>query len=170
MIDAANTLPGGEPAANTSPQITDFLSPDRVVIDLHVTSKKRLLEEMSTLFTRDNPGLSRETVFHVLIERERLGSTAIGQGVALPHGRINDLEEPIAAVARLRRPLDLEAPDREPVDLVIGLLVPAEANETHLQLLAGLASALSVPGARERIATAERAETVIEELGRCRSR
>jgi PTS system nitrogen regulatory IIA component len=168
MTQAAREYASGAVhAGRAGPSITEFLTPERVALDLHATSRKRLLEEVAALLMKGRAGLSRETVFQVLFERERLGSTAIGQGVALPHGRMNDLSEPIAAVARLHRPIDLDAPDQAPVDLVIALLVPADANETHLQLLAGLASTLSKPGVRARITAATDADELIGELGQC---
>lgn len=117
----------------------DHLIPERVVTDLRVSSKKRLLEEMAGLLHNGDPKLNRATVFRVLTERERLGSTGIGSGVALPHGRVNGLDAPIVAVARLRHEVDFDAIDDQPVRLAVGLLVPAEAHDDHLQLLSGLA-------------------------------
>lgn len=128
-----------EPGTPGEIVVADVLTAGRVMIDLHVSSKKRALEEMATLLVRDAPGIDHDTVFHALIDRERLGSTAIGSGVAIPHGRIADLAKPIGAFATLKRPLDYDAPDAEPVKLMFGLLVPAEANDTHIRLLGLLA-------------------------------
>ena len=168
MTQAASGAASGSGQPDCArPAIADYLTSERVALDVRATSRKRLLEEVASLLMKGQTGLSRETVFQVLFERERLGSTAIGQGVALPHGRMNDLHEPIAAVARLHRPLELDAPDREPVDLVIALLVPAEANDMHLQLRAGLARTLSTPGVRSRITAATDADALIGELAQC---
>ncbi len=145
--------------------ITKYLSTSRITIDLHVASKKRLLEEIAALLLRDQTGLDKETVFQVLVERERLGSTGIGYGVALPHGRVNGINEPIVAVAKLRRPLDFDAPDQQPVELIIALLVPADATETHLQLLAALAKLLDQNEVRAGLINATHADQVIDWLG-----
>jgi len=129
--------------------VADVLTAGRVMIDLHVSSKKRALEEMATLLVRDAPGIDHDTVFHALIDRERLGSTAVGSGVAIPHGRIADLAKPIGAFATLKRPLNYDAPDGEPVKLLFGLLVPAEANDTHIRLLGLLARSFQDEARRE---------------------
>ncbi len=146
--------------------ITQYITAGRVAIDLHVASKKRLLEEIAALLLKDQSGLDKETVFQVLFERERLGSTGIGYGVALPHGRINGIDEPIIALAKLRRPLDFDAPDQLPVELIIALLVPADATETHLQLLAALASLLNQEEIRSGLNNATHADEMISWLER----
>ncbi|HJP06010.1 MAG: hypothetical protein CL395_03980 [Acidiferrobacteraceae bacterium] len=120
-----------------------LLARDRVATDVKVSSKKRMLEELAELLSRQLPGMDQHTVFSVLNERERLGSTGIGHGVALPHGRLNGISEPIAAAMQLRQPLDFDAIDDEPITLAIGLLVPAEATDQHLRILSDLASAFS---------------------------
>jgi nitrogen PTS system EIIA component len=142
-------------------QIKDYLSPRRVAIGVNVSSKKRLLEKVAGLLLEGNPGLDRNTVFQILNERERLGSTGIGDGVALPHGRASGLRQPIAAIITLANGLDFESLDQQPVRLVFGLLVPAEANEQHLQLLAGLASMLGDEDVRRRLLEAGDAEDVL---------
>ena len=119
--------------------LKDILSIERIEMACQLSSKKRLMEKIATLLLQGRPQLDRKTVLHTLIERERLGSTGIGRGVALPHGRINGLDEVIGAVVGLEKPLDYDALDNEPVKLAFGLLVPAEANERHLKILAHLA-------------------------------
>lgn len=125
--------------ASSAARLGDYLVPERVTVDLPVTSKKRLLEEMAALLHNGEAKLNRSTLFRVLTEREQLGSTGIGHGIALPHGRVNGLDRPIVAIARLRRELDFDAIDGRPVKLAVGLLVPAEAHEGHLQLLSTIA-------------------------------
>jgi len=129
--------------SKTAPGIAELLSVERVAISVQVSSKKRLLEEVARLFTVDNPHLNKETVFQVLCERERLGSTGIGGSVALPHGRVNGLESALAVVITLKTPLDYDTIDQQPVSIAFGLLVPAEAKEEHLQILAQLAQLFS---------------------------
>lgn len=142
---------------NTDPaicQIDDFLSRGRIALDLNVSSKKRLFEEMAAILVKDSPALNKDTVFQVLIERERLGSTGIGHGIALPHGRVSGMEAPVMAAARLKRPLEFEAIDNQPVQFIIALLVPADATSVHLQLLARLAERFNDAGVRARLGNA----------------
>jgi len=120
-------------------ELSTVLTPNRVTNDLNVSSKKRLLEIMSGLLLKDNHGLDRDTVFQILLERERLGSTGIGNGVALPHGRVNGIDQAIGAFSTLRNPLDYDSLDNQPVNMVFALLVPADAHEAHLKLLSHLA-------------------------------
>jgi len=106
---------------------------------------------MAEEFHADRPDLDEREVFQTLLRREQLGSTAVGHGVALPHGRIPDLERPIGAFSRLASPTDFDALDDHPVSLVFALLVPNEENEQHLQVLARLARMLDDESFRERL-------------------
>ena len=123
-----------------------------------------MLEELSALLSRHQAPLDRHTVFQVLNERERLGSTGIGNGIALPHGRLNGISEPLAAVLRLRQGLDFDAVDDQPVTLVIGLVVPADATEQHLKILASLAQTFSEAGHRNRILEARDVDSLFNLL------
>lgn len=120
-------------------QIQDLLSPQRVRYCQEVSSKKRALERISELLADIAPDLTRDEIFDCLIERERLGSTGLGKGVAIPHGRINGLQEPVGAFIRLDEGIDFDAIDGLPVDLLFALLVPSESTKEHLGLLAQLA-------------------------------
>lgn len=120
-------------------ELADLLTVERVDTGCQLSSKKRLMERITSLLLSGRAQLDRKTVLQTLIERERLGSTGIGKGVALPHGRINGLDDVIGAVVVLANPLDYDAVDNESVRLAFGLLVPAEANEQHLRILAHLA-------------------------------
>lgn len=120
-------------------ELADLLTVERVDTGCQLSSKKRLMERITSLLLSGRAQLDRKTVLQTLIERERLGSTGIGKGVALPHGRINGLDDVIGAVVVLSNPLDYDAVDNESVRLAFGLLVPAEANEQHLRILAHLA-------------------------------
>ncbi len=123
-------------------RIARLLSEDKILLDLEVSSKKRLFEQVSLLF-ENQAGLQRSATFDSLFQRERLGSTGLGEGVAIPHGRIKGLREAKAAVVRLTNPIPFDAPDNRPVGLLIFLLVPEKANEEHLELLSELAELLS---------------------------
>lgn len=123
-----------------------------IVLDLAVTSKKRALEQASLLF-ENNHGIARTTVFHSLMGRERLGSTALGHSVAVPHGRIKDLKEPCAAFIRLREPVRFDASDDRTASLLFILLVPETATQLHLDLLAEIARLMSDDDIRNKLAS-----------------
>ena len=122
-------------------------------------------EELSHLISASDFGneleLDSEKVFDILHERERLGCTGVGKGIALPHGRMEGLETPIIAMIRLAEPIDYDAPDGEPVWLAVCLLVPAEANEIHLNLLADLAARFSDQNFVEKVYSAESSEALV---------
>jgi len=139
-------------------EISDYLSAQSIEIRCQTSSKKRLLEKMAGLLLKGHPDLDRKTVCQILTERERLGSTGIGHGVAIPHGRVNGLDQPIGALAILGTPVDFDAIDQQPVVLSFGLLVPAEANEEHLRILAFLARILNQQELREKLIAAGSAE------------
>ena len=122
-------------------QLEDLLTVEGIETACQISSKKRLMEKITALLMQGRPHLDRKTVLHTLIERERLGSTGIGHGVALPHGRINGLDDVIGAVAVLDQPLEYDSPDKQPIKLAFGLLVPAQANCTSFQATPASASA-----------------------------
>lgn len=122
--------------------ISQLLPLSNVVIDLDASSKKRVFEQAGLLF-ENNQGIGRSTVFDSLFTRERLGSTGLGQGIAIPHGRIKGLKDAAGAFLRLATPVQFDAPDGRPVSMLFVLLVPEQANETHLQLLSELAQIFS---------------------------
>ena len=122
--------------------VAKLLAPDHVLVDLPASSKKRLFEQAGLLF-ENHDGLARSIVYDSLFARERLGSTGLGQGVAIPHGRIKGLKEALGAFIRLAQPIPFDAPDGAPVTLVFVLLVPEKATEKHLQILSELAQMFS---------------------------
>lgn len=132
--------------------VAKLLPPSNIVLDLDVTSKKRLFEQAGLLF-ENNQGIARSLVFDSLFARERLGSTGLGQGVAIPHGRIKGLKDAVGALIRLSVPVTFDAPDGKPVGLAFVLLVPENANEQHLQILSELAQMFSDRELRERLAS-----------------
>jgi PTS system nitrogen regulatory IIA component len=133
-------------------RLAKFLPLENVVIGLSVTSKKRVFEQAGLIFENQN-GIGRSAVTDNLFARERLGSTALGEGVAIPHGRIKGLKQPLAAFVRLDQPIPFEAPDGQPVSLLIFLLVPEQATQQHLEILSEIAQLLSDREARERLHT-----------------
>ena len=140
--------------------LTGLLSTSRIRFNVSAPSKKRMLEELARLLSHNRPDLHRDTVFQVLNERERLGSTGIGDGIALPHGRLNGLTEPLAAVIQLRQALDFDSVDDGHIQLIVGLLVPANATEQHLNILASLAETFSNRERREAILSARDVQTL----------
>ena len=121
-----------------------------VQVNVEASSKKRAFESAGLLF-ENHLGLARSVVTDNLFARERLGSTGLGQGVAIPHGRIKGLKQPSAALVRLASPVPFEAPDNQPVQLLVFLLVPEAASGKHLELLSVIAEMLSDDGFRQRM-------------------
>lgn len=128
-----------------------FLAIERVAGGQDITSKKRLLEVLAGLLASALPHLNAEAIFERLVERERLGSTGLGHGVALPHARVKEVGEAVGAFVQLRQAADFDAIDDEPVDLAFAMLVPEAATETHLHLLAQLAAMFGEDGFRSRL-------------------
>ncbi len=151
MLQSVKASPWGTSAMN---RLSRLLPPTNVVVGLSVTSKKRLFEQVGLLF-ENNQGIERSKVFDSLFARERLGSTGLGEGVAIPHGRIKGLKEAIGAVVRLGEPIAFDAPDGKPVQLLVFLLVPEHATEEHLELLSELAELLSDEKVRESLSSAD---------------
>lgn len=129
-----------------------ILPPENIVLDLAATSKKRAFEHAGLLF-ENNQGIARTGVFHSLLARERLGSTALGHDVAIPHGRLKDLREPYAAFMRLAEPVKFDASDGRTAQLLFFLLMPETATQTHLDLLAAIARIMSDTDIRQKLNT-----------------
>ena len=130
--------------------VANLLPPANVAVDIGVSSKKRLFEHVGLLF-ENNHGIARSLVFDSLFVRERLGSTGLGHGIAIPHGRIKGLKDALGSLIRLSAPVPFDAPDSKPVGLVFSLLVPEQATERHLQILSELAQMFSDRALRESI-------------------
>ena len=142
-------------------RLASILPPAQVLVGVDATSKKRAFEEAGLLFENLH-GLSRALITDSLFARERLGSTGLGHGVAIPHGRIKGLKNPLAAVLRVQQPIPFDAPDDEPVGLLIFLLVPEAATQRHLEILSEIAEMLSDRELRERLKTEDSAAKVHE--------
>lgn len=123
--------------------LIDLLSPARVVAGASLSSKKRLLEQLATLLAEDTDAEIERRVFDSLCAREKLGSTGLGHGVAIPHGRTSALPGAVGAFLRLSEPIDFGALDGRPVDLVFALAVPEHFSHQHLLLLSQLAEMFS---------------------------
>ncbi|MDR2165501.1 MAG: PTS IIA-like nitrogen regulatory protein PtsN [Zoogloeaceae bacterium] len=139
--------------------IAPLLSESRILLDVDAGNKKRIFERVGELF-ETSCGIARTLVFDSLISREKLGSTGLGQGVAIPHGRIKGLKEASCAFLRLAEPIDFDAPDGRPVSQLFVLLVPEQATEAHLQILSELATCFADRKFRENLAIAPDAAAV----------
>jgi PTS system nitrogen regulatory IIA component len=140
-------------------QIAQLLPEAHVLLGVDATSKKRLFEQVGQLF-EDRAQIGRAIVFDSLFAREKLGSTGLGQEIAIPHGRIKGLKHALGAFVRPRQPIPFDAPDGKPVAQVFVLLVPEQATEAHLQLLSELAQMFSDKSFREQLASATEAAEV----------
>lgn len=136
--------------------ILPLLPPANVLLDLDVSSKKRVFEQVGLLFENQH-SIARSAVFDSLFAREKLGSTGLGQGIAIPHGRIKGLKDALGAVVRMKQPIPFDAPDGQHVNLVFVLLVPDRATDLHLQILSELAQMFNDKAFRARLLQAQSA-------------
>ncbi len=144
--------------------ITDLITLERIVCDSEVASKKRVIEVLSELLATGQPDLTARPIFDSLIGRERLGSTGLGHGVALPHGRFPHSRQAIGAFVKLAKGVDFDAIDRQPVDLVFGLLVPDHYTDEHLKILAYLAEMFSDRSFCQRLRETDSNQALFERL------
>ncbi len=124
-------------------QISEILSEERILCNVDTASKKSALEELAKLIANADPSLTYTEIFTCLIAREKLGSTGLGNGIAIPHGRLQHSTKTIAAFLQLRHGIDYDAADQKPVDLIFALLVPENSTDEHLQILSKLAEMFS---------------------------
>ena len=139
--------------------LTDLVAPNAVIPALKVTSKKQAIQELSAKAAKLT-GQSERVIFETLLQREKLGSTAIGAGVAIPHGKMPSLTRLFGLFARLDRPIDFEALDGQPVDLIFLLLAPEGAGADHLKALARIARLLRDPGITHKLRASHDAESL----------
>ena len=139
--------------------ITDLVAPEAILPALKVNSKKQALQELAAR-AAELTGQNERAVFEVLLQREKLGTTAVGYGVAIPHGKLPKLEKIFGLFARLDRPIDFEAMDGQPVDLVFLLLAPEGAGADHLKALARVARLLREPAVTHKLRASKDAESL----------
>src|SRR5512135_569078 len=144
--------------------IAPLVAPDTTLLDMSFSSKKKLFEHAADLFAQTR-ALKASDIFTSLFERERLGSTALGYGIAIPHGRIKGLKDACGAFYRLKTPLEFEAPDNQPVSLCFILLVPKDADERHLHILGELAQLFGDEAMRTKMLSAATPADLIALLG-----
>ena len=146
----------------------NLLEKERILIDARLSTRSMVIEAIAGMFADSE--ISGEAIEEKLLEREELGSTGIGFGVAIPHARLKDLQSTRAAFVKTRDPVDFNAPDETSVDLIFALLVPEGSNEDYLRLLANLARFFSDADNRELLRNAGSAEEVLDVLGRSEAR
>ncbi|WP_323815766.1 PTS IIA-like nitrogen regulatory protein PtsN [Cellvibrio sp. NN19] len=143
-------------------QIQSLISPGRTLCGIEAGSKKRALEILANTIAQDIPDIDADELFRSLIGRERLGSTGIGHGIAIPHCRIEHCSGTVGALITLADPIEFDAIDSQPVDILFAMLVPQDAHSEHLQTLAALAEALNKSDYRQRLRAASSNEALFE--------
>jgi PTS system nitrogen regulatory IIA component len=141
--------------------LPSLLLPEHILLGLDATSKKRVFEELGFLFER-TVKLNRQVVTDSLFARERLGSTGLGHGLAIPHGRIKGLKEPHVAFVQLAKPIGFDAVDDAPVSAMFVLLVPENASQKHLDLLSEIAAVMAVEAKQEALKTVSSAQALLD--------
>ncbi|MDR0276799.1 MAG: PTS IIA-like nitrogen regulatory protein PtsN [Paucimonas sp.] len=136
-------------------RLESILTPGRSLVNVPGGSKKRVLEQIANLIGKEVPELDTQDVFKSLIDREKLGSTGFGNGIAIPHCRLKGCTSPISALLHLDAPIDFDAIDGAPVDLLFVLLVPEAATDAHLELLRQIASMLDRKDVRDKLRSAD---------------
>ncbi len=144
--------------------LEQIIKPDSVLCNAQARSKKHCLEILSELLVRPVPEINSEDIFERLVERERLGCTSLDQGVAFPHCRVEGLNTTIAALIRLSEPVDFDSPDGELVDLVFGLMVPEEINESHQANIRSIADLLGDQTLRQKMRDATTSNELYDSL------
>ena len=144
--------------------LDQIIKPDSVLCNAQARSKKHCLEILSELLVRPVPEINSEDIFERLVERERLGCTSLDQGVAFPHCRVEGLDTTIAALIRLSEPVDFDSPDGELVDLVFGLMVPKEINESHEANIRSIADLLGDQTLRQKMRDATTSNELYDSL------
>lgn len=143
-------------------RLENILTPGRSLVNVPGGSKKKVLEQIANLIGREVPDLDSQVVFESLVAREKLGSTGFGNGIAIPHCRLTGCASPISALLHLNAPVDFDAIDGAPVDLLFVLLVPEAATDAHLELLRQIASMLDRKEVRERLRSAASNEALYQ--------
>lgn len=143
-------------------QLSSILSPERTLCGAPASSKKRVLENAAGFIAESLHDINRDELFANLVSRERLGSTGLGEGIAIPHCRLKNMQGVAGSLITLAEPIDFEAIDDRPVDILFVLVVPEDATDEHLKTLAGLAELFSQPAFCEKLRKAEDSKTLYQ--------
>ena len=144
--------------------ITDLFEPECITCCAQAGSKKGLLENLAAMLAKNTSQITQNDIFDVLVNREKLGSTGLGKGVAIPHGRMAALTSPVCAFIKLDKPVEFDASDGQAVDLVFALLVPEDSTEEHLQVLSTIAEIFSNPVVCKALRNCESGQCILEQL------
>lgn len=154
---------------NAITELHQYLDAKLILVQREISSPKKLLQEMASLLSQpldpnmlDSEEDIEKNIYHCLLEREKIGNTGIGNGVALPHSRCIDTDRAIIALITLSTAIDYDSSDRQPVDVAFGLIVPQQASQEHLNLLAQIARIMSEDDNKKRLTQATTPEQVIE--------
>ena len=141
-----------------------YLDIDLISVQAEITSRKKLLEEMAYLLCQPLDNAKNKDIYHCLLEREKLGNTGIGNGVALPHSRSEQANTAVIGIITLDEAIDYHSVDRQPVDVAFGLLVPSEATSEHLGLLAAIARLMSDNTKKDQLSSAQTSQQALDLL------
>lgn len=144
--------------------VHELLTPSSIICNLEGGSKKRTLEKISQLIAQANPDMSDAAIFNGLHGREKLGSTGIGDGIAIPHCRLAECKTAIGFLVKLETAVDFDAIDRQPVDLLFALIVPEDATSEHLQTLAAIAELFSQADVRQQLRQTDSDQTLYSKI------
>jgi PTS system nitrogen regulatory IIA component len=145
-------------------KLSEFLKENNIVPQLKARDKKGVLEEMAELVSQNDPAIDKGALVRVLVERERLGSTGIGDGVAIPHGKLNSVKEPVISFGKSEEGLDFDSMDGQPAHLFFLLIAPENSSGVHLQALARIAKILKSSSFRERLMMSNTKNEIYQEI------
>jgi len=145
-------------------QLIDIISKDLIQFDVDASTKKKALQLMGELFVAHTPNLDSKEIYHALLEREKLGSTYVGYGIAIPHCRYSSISEPLACVMRLKNYIDFSGSNTQKVNIIFGLILPEDNNELHINMLSKIASFIDDKKLRDTLHTVHNPEEIYEKI------
>ena len=149
--------------SHTVNNLSDYLTIERVDAHVAIGSKKKLLEHIANLLGEEDKALTKK-IFHSIVEREKLGSTGVGNGIAIPHGRCADIEVAKLCIVTLKEAVDYDASDGESINIAFGLIVPTEANQQHLSLLSTIAELMSNKDTHQQLLSSQTAAEIFKHV------
>ncbi|MEO0367893.1 MAG: PTS sugar transporter subunit IIA [Pseudomonadota bacterium] len=145
--------------------LADLLLPELIDLNITISSKKKLLEHMAAMLAaHPSHNLKPKEIYHLLLEREKMGNTGIGEGIALPHNRCQGLQDAVLAIVSLDNAIDYDSIDNQPVNIAFGLLVPVDANDQHLTLLSKIATLVREPGRKDALLDLRDGQQLIDSI------
>ncbi|RLC32522.1 MAG: PTS sugar transporter subunit IIA [Deltaproteobacteria bacterium] len=145
-------------------KLSEMIKEENIILELKAKDKKGVLEELAGVIARQEPSVDKEALVRVLLEREQLGTTGIGDGVAIPHGKLNGIEHPVISFGRSRKGLDFESMDGQPTFIFFLLVAPDNSSGVHLQVLAKIAKMLKSRPFRDKLMEADSTEAIYQTI------